>query len=119
MADIATAGFALEQYGLPPHWTWKPSFTWSHLRTATGVNEAPIYVQIVYKSDVDHDSGHAVVIRGCYENQNTSERGISAYMDAVEGAYAASTVPTDRDFYYVPKGETGKYNIDVFLELRQ
>ena len=112
-ANIYTAANTLGAYDFSVTWRWDGSYNWYQLRTAIYFNETPIYTACEYSSI----SGHVVVIRGFYVYQNISEVGIIGYMDPATGTYAASSVATDGDFYYVPSGSSAQYTMSAFLEV--
>ncbi|WP_458861731.1 papain-like cysteine protease family protein [Acidaminobacterium chupaoyuni] len=110
-ANIYTSAIVLEDYGFSLTWYWDGSFNWYQLRTEIYFNESPFFVSCSYSGG----SGHAVVLRGYYVYQNISQVGIISYMDPVTGSYAASSVATDGDFYYVPSGSSTQYTMSGFL----
>ncbi|MEA4920300.1 MAG: papain-like cysteine protease family protein [Clostridiaceae bacterium] len=110
-ANIYTAADVLEDYGFNLTWYWNGSFNWYQLRTEIYYNESPFFVACSYSNS----SGHAVVLRGYYVYENISQVGIISYMDPVTGNYAASSVATDGDFYYVPSGSSSQYTMNGFL----
>lgn len=110
-ANVYTAANVLENYGFSLTWYWDGSFNWYQLRTEIYANESPFFVACSYSNS----NGHAVVLRGYYVYQNISQVGIISYMDPVTGSYAASSVATDGDFYYVPSGSSAQYTMNTFL----
>lgn len=110
-ANIYDSANVLEQYGFSLDWNWNKQFNWWQLRDAICLKECPIFASC----SLSTVSGHAVVIRGFYVNQNISQPGVITYMDPAVGEYIASAVATDGDFRYVPSGSSKSYVMDAFL----
>ena len=103
----------LENYSFSPEYVADSFYSWHDLRYDISEDGCPIYANCQYTMI----TGHAVVIRGFYVNQNSSATGWGSisYMDPSNGLYASSSVTSDY-FYYVPRGTIGEsYAMRDFL----
>lgn len=88
-------------------------YSFYELRAVISLDEYPIYAHLEHGGG----TGHAVVIRGFYVNQDPieNEQGSISYMDPLDGLYASCSV-VDDTFNYIRRGTNKpEYAMSDFL----
>lgn len=117
--NIGIAENVLEAYGLSPIFFRDDQLSWDQFRSKILFDNTPFFASCILETEtaVTERPGHAVVLRGYVAYRNVSQLGSISYMDPYTGAYGASIVVNDFEYYYIPGGNALTLRIASVLQV--